>query len=104
MIGPFLKSVLVDWWEDNAPRLGSFSGTLFSLSPLLIIAVAVAGLLLSRGKFGCPQGPIFRMKFDKPLTLPTSVAQPRVIIGIQNRASVPQNGSAVGAPHQLRTQ
>jgi uncharacterized BrkB/YihY/UPF0761 family membrane protein len=42
-----LKSVFVEWWEDNAPRLGAALAfyTLFSLSPLLIIAVAIAGLI-----------------------------------------------------------
>ena len=50
MIGPLLKSVLADWWEDNAPRLGAALAyyTLFSLSPLLIIAVAIAGLIFGR--------------------------------------------------------
>jgi Virulence factor BrkB len=50
MIGPLLKSVFVEWWEDNAPRLGAALAfyTLFSLSPLLIIAVAIAGLIFGR--------------------------------------------------------
>ena len=50
MIGPFLKSVFDEWWEDNAPRLGAALAfyTLFSLSPLLIIAVAIAGLIFGR--------------------------------------------------------
>ena len=50
MIGPFLKSVFVEWWKDNAPRLGAALAfyTLFSLSPLLIIAVAIAGLIFGR--------------------------------------------------------
>ena len=47
-------------------------------------AGAVAGLLLSRGKeIRLPVGTVLRMKFDKPLTLPTSAAQPRTINGIQ---------------------
>ena len=39
MIGSLLK----DWWEDNAPRLGAALAyyTLFFLSPLLVIAVAL---------------------------------------------------------------
>jgi membrane protein len=41
MIGSLLKSLVADWWEDNAPRLGAALAyyTIFSLSPLLIIAV-----------------------------------------------------------------
>jgi membrane protein len=50
MIGSLLKSLVADWWEDNAPRLGAALAyyTLFSLSPLLIIAVAIAGLIFGR--------------------------------------------------------
>lgn len=50
MIGSVLKSVVTDWWEDNAPRLGAALAyyTLFSLSPLLVIAVAIAGLIFGR--------------------------------------------------------
>jgi hypothetical protein len=39
-------------------------------------AGALAGLLLTRGKeIRLPIGSVFRMKFDKPLTLPVSMAQ-----------------------------
>jgi membrane protein len=50
MIGSVLKSLVTDWWEDNAPRLGAALAyyTLFSLSPLLVIAVAIAGLVFGR--------------------------------------------------------
>ncbi len=50
MIGTLLKSVFSAWWQDNAPRLGAALAfyTLFSLSPLLIIAVGVAGLIFGR--------------------------------------------------------
>jgi membrane protein len=50
MIGSFLKTVFADWWEDNAPRLGAALAyyTLFALAPLLIIAVAVAGLIFGQ--------------------------------------------------------
>ena len=50
MIGSVLKDVFNDWWEDDAPRLGASLAyyTLFSLAPLLIIAVSVAGLLFGR--------------------------------------------------------
>ena len=50
MIGSFLKSLVTDWWEDNAPRLGAALAfyTVFSLSPLLIIAVAIAGLFFGQ--------------------------------------------------------
>jgi len=50
MIGSLLKSLVADWWEDNAPRLGAALAyyTLFSLSPLLVIAVAIAGLIFGR--------------------------------------------------------
>jgi type IV secretion system protein VirB10 len=45
---------------------------------------AIAGLLLSRGKeVRLPVGTVFRMKFDKDLTLPVSTAQVRPANGVQ---------------------
>jgi membrane protein len=42
-----LKAAAVDWKEDNAPRLGAALSyyTIFSLAPLLLIAIAIAGLV-----------------------------------------------------------
>ena len=47
-------------------------------------AGAIAGLLLSRGKeVRLPVGTVFRMKFDKDLTLPVSTAQVRTASKVQ---------------------
>jgi len=47
-------------------------------------AGVIAGLLLSRGKeIRLPVGTIFRMKFDKDLTVPTSIAQVRSVSTLQ---------------------
>jgi membrane protein len=42
-----LKEAFKDWNEDNAPRLGAALSyyTIFSISPLLLISIALAGLV-----------------------------------------------------------
>jgi membrane protein len=42
-----VKEAFADWKEDNAPRLGAALAyyTAFSLAPLLVIAIAIAGLV-----------------------------------------------------------
>lgn len=41
-----LKRALAGWWNDNVPHLGAALSyyTLFSLAPILIVAIAIAGL------------------------------------------------------------
>jgi membrane protein len=45
-----LKAAFTDWKDDDAPRLGAALSyyTIFSLAPLLLIAVAIAGLAFGR--------------------------------------------------------
>jgi membrane protein len=45
-----LKEAFTDWKDDQAPRLGAALSyyTIFSLAPLLLIAVAIAGLVFGR--------------------------------------------------------
>jgi membrane protein len=45
-----LKEAFADWKDDNAPRLGAALAyyTIFSLAPLLLIAIAIAGLAFGR--------------------------------------------------------
>src|SRR5438067_12511362 len=42
-----LKEAFKEWNEDNAPRLGAALSyyTIFSIAPLLLISIAVAGLV-----------------------------------------------------------
>src|SRR5438874_6724630 len=42
-----VKDAFTDWNEDNAPRLGAALSyyTIFSIAPLLLISIAVAGLV-----------------------------------------------------------
>jgi membrane protein len=42
-----LKAAVAGWWNDNVPRMGAALAyyTLFSLAPILIVAIAVAGLV-----------------------------------------------------------
>jgi membrane protein len=53
-----LKKTASDWMEDQAPTLGAALAyyTVFSLAPLLIIAIAIAGLFFGRE---AAQGQIF---------------------------------------------
>jgi membrane protein len=41
-----LKAAFAGWWNDNVPRMGAALAyyTLFALAPILIVAIAVAGL------------------------------------------------------------
>lgn len=45
-----LKQTYSDWSEDKAPRLGAALAyyTIFSLSPLLVVAIAIAGLVFGQ--------------------------------------------------------
>jgi membrane protein len=45
-----LRETLVEWWRDDALRLGAALSyyTLFSLAPLLVVSVAVAGLVFGQ--------------------------------------------------------
>jgi membrane protein len=42
-----LKRALAGWWNDNVPRLGASLSfyTLFALAPVLLVAIAMAGLV-----------------------------------------------------------
>jgi hypothetical protein len=53
-----LKETASDWMEDQAPTLGAALAyyTVFSLAPLLIIAIAIAGLVFGQE---AAQGQIF---------------------------------------------
>ena len=57
-IFPILKKAGSDWMEDQAPSLGAALAyyTVFSLAPLLIIAIAIAGLVFGQE---AAQGQIF---------------------------------------------
>src|SRR5215211_7868645 len=42
-----MKRALGGWWNDNVPRLGASLAyyTLFALSPILLVATSIAGLV-----------------------------------------------------------
>jgi membrane protein len=50
VVSALLKETFFEWYGDNAPRLGAALAyyTVFSLSPLLIIVIAFAGLVFGR--------------------------------------------------------
>src|SRR4051794_33385468 len=41
------RRALAGWWDDNIPRMGASLAyyTLFSLAPILIVAIAIGGLV-----------------------------------------------------------
>lgn len=49
-IGSLLKAAATDWMDDKAPRLGAALAyyTIFSLAPMLIIAIALAGIFFGK--------------------------------------------------------
>jgi membrane protein len=53
-----LKSSAVEWWNDNVFRLASSLAfyTIFSLAPVLVIAVAVGGLIFVDGSMSVREG------------------------------------------------
>jgi membrane protein len=46
-LGTVLRRALAGWWNDDVPRLGASLAyyTLFSLAPILVIAIAIGGLI-----------------------------------------------------------
>jgi membrane protein len=46
-LGSTLRRALAGWWNDDVPRLGASLAyyTLFSLAPVLIVAIAIGGLV-----------------------------------------------------------
>jgi membrane protein len=46
-LGSTLRRALAGWWNDNVPRLGASLAyyTLFSLAPILVVAIAIGGLV-----------------------------------------------------------
>jgi membrane protein len=45
-----LKAAVAGWWNDNVPRMGAALAyyTLFALAPILIVAIAVAGMVFGQ--------------------------------------------------------
>jgi len=51
-VGQLISRTIQSWWADNAMRLGAALAyyTVFSLTPFLIIVIAVAGLVIDPGR------------------------------------------------------
>jgi membrane protein len=49
-MGALLKTALVGWWNDRAMSLGASIAffTVFSLAPMLLVTIAIAGLVFGR--------------------------------------------------------
>jgi membrane protein len=46
VLGDIFRRALAGWWNDNVPRMGAALAyyTLFALAPILIVAIAIAGV------------------------------------------------------------
>ena len=49
-MGALFKTALVGWWNDRAMSLGASIAffTVFSLAPMLLVTIAIAGLVFGR--------------------------------------------------------
>ena len=49
-MGALLKIALIGWWNDRAMSLGASIAffTVFSLAPMLLVTIAIAGLVFGR--------------------------------------------------------
>ncbi|MFL5496860.1 MAG: YihY/virulence factor BrkB family protein [Gemmatimonadales bacterium] len=78
-----MKHALNGWWNDNIPRLGASLAyyTLFSLAPILLIAIAMAGLVFGaeavRGEIvGQIQGLVGKQGAEAVQSMLESAAKP----------------------------
>ena len=78
-----MKRALAGWWNDNVPRLGASLAyyTLFALSPVLLVATAIAGLVFGaeavRGEIvGQIQGLVGRQGAEAVQAMLESAARP----------------------------
>ena len=76
-----LKEACSAWMEDNAPRLGAALAfyTIFSLTPVLIVVIAVAGAVFGRA---AAEGEILRQiqAFVESAARPDGVQQPAAFV------------------------
>ena len=82
-----LKRALVGWWNDNVPRLGASLAyyTLFALSPVLLVATGIAGLVFGpeavRGEIvGQIQGLVGRQGAEAVQSMLESASRPSTSI------------------------
>ena len=82
-----MKRALKGWWDDNVPRLGASLAyyTLFALSPVLLVATAIAGLVFGpeavRGEIvGQIQGLVGRQGAQAVQAMLESAAKPSASI------------------------
>ena len=82
-----MKRALAGWWDDNVPRLGASLAyyTLFALSPVLLVATAIAGLVFGaeavRGEIvGQIQGLVGRQGAEAVQAMLESASRPSASI------------------------
>jgi membrane protein len=105
-----MKRALAGWWDDNVPRLGASLAyyTLFALSPVLLVATAIAGLVFGpdavRGEIvGQIQGLVGRQGAEAVQAMLENAARPSASIPATIIGLVTLFLGATGAFLELQT-
>jgi membrane protein len=105
-----MKRALGGWWNDNVPRLGASLAyyTLFALSPILLVATAIAGLVFGaeavRGEIvGQIQGLVGRQGAEAVQSMLENAAKPSASIPATVIGLVTLFLGATGAFLELQT-
>jgi membrane protein len=109
-LGSIFRRALAGWWNDEVPRLGASLAyyTLFSLAPILVIAIAIGGLVFGeeavRGELvGQIQGLLGRRGAEGVQSLLEGAAQPASSIAASAAGIVTFFVTSTGAFLELQT-
>jgi membrane protein len=105
-----LRRALAGWWNDNVPRLGASLAyyTLFSLAPILVVAIAIGGLIFGaeavRGEIvGQIQGMLGREGAEAVQAMLEGAARPSTSVAATAAGVVTFFLGATGAFLELQT-
>jgi membrane protein len=109
-LGSIFKRALAGWWNDEVPRLGASLAyyTLFSLAPILVIAIAIGGLVFGeeavRGELvGQIQGLLGRRGAEGVQSMLEGAAQPSSSVAATVGGIITFFITATGAFLELQT-
>jgi membrane protein len=109
-LGRILRRALAGWWNDNVPRLGASLAyyTLFSLAPILVVAIAIGGLIFGeeavRGEIvGQIQGMLGRQGAEAVQSMLEGAARPSTSVAATAAGVVTFFLGATGAFLELQT-
>jgi membrane protein len=109
-LGKIFRRALAGWWNDDVPRLGASLAyyTLFSLAPILVIAIAIGGLVFGpeavRGEIvGQIQGLIGREGAEAVQAMLEGAARPSSSVAATTAGIIAFFLAATGAFLELQT-